>query len=114
MREAVADADFVQEHAPERPEFKVKLFADIDHATPTGAIIASSSSGITMSEIQSGCRHPERTAIGHPFNPPHLIPLVEVVGEQDCGRDDSGCDLVLWPDWQAAGSSKEGASRSCR
>ena len=80
MREAVADADFVQENAPERPELKVKLFADIDDATPTGAIIASSSSGITMTEIQSGCRHPERTVIGHPFNPPHLIPLVEVVG----------------------------------
>jgi len=58
----------------------VKLFADIDDATPPDAIIASSSSGITMSVIQTGCRHPERTVIGHPFNPPHLIPLVEVVG----------------------------------
>jgi carnitine 3-dehydrogenase len=80
MREAVADADFVQENAPERPELKVKLFADIDKATPIDAIIASSSSGITMSEIQAECPHPERTVIGHPFNPPHLIPLVEVVG----------------------------------
>lgn len=80
MRQAVADADFVQENAPERPDLKVKLFADIDDATPTEAIIASSSSGITMSEIQAGCRHPERTVIGHPFNPPHVIPLVEVVG----------------------------------
>jgi carnitine 3-dehydrogenase len=80
MREAVASADFVQENAPERPDFKIKLFADLDDATPEDAIIASSSSGITMSVIQSGCRHPERTVIGHPFNPPHLIPLVEVVG----------------------------------
>ncbi|MBV9314933.1 MAG: 3-hydroxyacyl-CoA dehydrogenase [Pseudonocardia sp.] len=80
MRQAVADADFVQENAPERPEFKVKLFADIDDATPPDAIIASSSSGITMSVIQAQCRHPERTVIGHPFNPPHVIPLVEVVG----------------------------------
>lgn len=80
MRQAVADADFVQENAPERPDLKVKLFADIDDATPSDAIIASSSSGITMSEIQAGCRHPERTVIGHPFNPPHVIPLVEVVG----------------------------------
>ena len=80
MRHAVAGVDFVQENAPERPEFKVKLFADIDDATPPDAIIASSSSGITMSVIQTGCRHPERTVIGHPFNPPHLIPLVEVVG----------------------------------
>jgi 3-hydroxyacyl-CoA dehydrogenase len=80
MGDAVAGADFVQENAPERPDFKVKLFAAIDDATPPDAIIASSSSGITMSVIQSGCRHPERTVIGHPFNPPHLIPLVEVVG----------------------------------
>jgi 3-hydroxyacyl-CoA dehydrogenase len=77
---AVADADFVQENAPERPELKVKLFADIDDATPPDAIIASSSSGITMSVMQARCRRPERTVIGHPFNPPHVIPLVEVVG----------------------------------
>ncbi|MET9386353.1 3-hydroxyacyl-CoA dehydrogenase NAD-binding domain-containing protein [Streptomyces sp. NPDC002928] len=80
MRQAVADADFVQENAPERPELKVKLFADIDGATPPDSIIASSSSGITMSVIQAECRRPERTLIGHPFNPPHIIPLVEVVG----------------------------------
>ncbi|SED87586.1 3-hydroxyacyl-CoA dehydrogenase NAD-binding domain-containing protein [Streptomyces sp. Ag109_O5-10] len=79
-RQAVGDADFVQENAPERPELKVELFADLDEATPPDAIIASSSSGITMSAIQAGCRHPERTVIGHPFNPPHVIPLVEVVG----------------------------------
>ena len=77
---ALGDADFVQENGPERPELKVKLFADIDDATPPEAIIASSSSGITMSEIQVQCRRPERTVIGHPFNPPHVIPLVEVVG----------------------------------
>jgi len=80
MRQAVADADFVQENAPERPDLKVKLYADIDDATPSDTIIASSSSGITMSEIQVQCRRPERTVIGHPFNPPHVIPLVEVVG----------------------------------
>src|ERR1700747_1273309 len=77
---ALAHAYFVQENGPERPELKVKLFADIDAATPAEAIIASSSSGITMSEMQVQCRHPERTVIGHPFNPPHVIPLVEVVG----------------------------------
>jgi carnitine 3-dehydrogenase len=80
MRQAVADADFVQENAPERPEFKVRLFAEIDAATPPEAIIASSSSGIPMSAIQTECGHPERTVIGHPLNPPHIIPLVEVVG----------------------------------
>ncbi|MFK0156373.1 3-hydroxyacyl-CoA dehydrogenase NAD-binding domain-containing protein [Streptomyces sp. NPDC090493] len=80
LRQAVADADFVQENAPERPELKVGLFADIDDAAPPDSIIASSSSGITMSAIQAGCRRPERTIIGHPFNPPHVVPLVEVVG----------------------------------
>ena len=80
LRSALTDADFVQENAPERPELKVKLFADIDDATPPDAIIASSSSGITMSVMQAECRRPERTVIGHPFNPPHVIPLVEVVG----------------------------------
>ena len=80
MKTAVSDADLVQENGPERPDFKIKLFADIDAATPPDSIIASSSSGITMSVMQSACRHPERCVIGHPFNPPHMIPLVEVVG----------------------------------
>jgi carnitine 3-dehydrogenase len=80
MKEALGAADFVQENAPERPDFKIKLFADIDDATPPDSIIASSSSGITMDVIQSGCKRPERCVIGHPFNPPHIIPLVEIVG----------------------------------
>lgn len=80
MREALSKADFVQENGPERPDFKIKLFADIDDATPPDSIIASSSSGLTMTVIQSGCKRPERCLIGHPFNPPHIIPLVEVVG----------------------------------
>ena len=80
MKSAVSQADLVQENGPERPDFKIKLFADIDAATPSDSVIASSSSGITMSVTQSACKHPERCVIGHPFNPPHMIPLVEVVG----------------------------------
>ncbi len=80
MKKALSDADLVQENGPERPDFKIKLFADMDAATPDDSIIASSSSGITMSVMQSACQHPERCVIGHPFNPPHMIPLVEVVG----------------------------------
>jgi len=80
MAVALAKADFVQENAPERPDFKIKLFAEMDDATPPGSILASSSSGITMDVIQSQCKRPERCVIGHPFNPPHVIPLVEVVG----------------------------------
>ncbi len=80
MQEALADADFVQENGPERPDFKAKLFADMDDATPPDSILASSSSGLTMDVIQSLCKRPERCIIGHPFNPPHIIPLVEIVG----------------------------------
>src|SRR6201991_3585766 len=78
---AVRTADLVQENGPERIDFKKKLYRQLDELLPADVIIASSSSGLTMSEIQSDCRlHPERCVIGHPFNPPHLIPLVEIVG----------------------------------
>jgi len=79
MKKALADADLVQENGPERKDFKIQLFSDMDAATPPDSIIASSSSGLTMSVMQSECKRPERCVIGHPFNPPHLIPLVEVV-----------------------------------
>jgi 3-hydroxyacyl-CoA dehydrogenase len=78
---AVRAADFVQENGPERIDFKKKLYQQLDEALRADVIIASSSSGLTMSEIQSACGlHPERCVIGHPFNPPHLVPLVEIVG----------------------------------
>src|SRR6202522_3451896 len=79
MKKALSNADLVQENGPERKDFKLKLFADMDAATRPDAIIASSSSGLTMSMMQSACKHPERCVIGHPFNPPHVVPLVEVV-----------------------------------
>ena len=78
--EAVADADFVQENGPEREDVKHEVFAVLDTAARPDVILASSSSGLLPSVIARGCpRHPERVVIGHPFNPPHLIPLVEVV-----------------------------------
>ena len=80
MKKALAKADFVQENGPERVDFKIKLYADMDAVTPPDSLIASSSSSLTMSVVQSKCEHPERCVIGHPFNPPHVIPLVEVVG----------------------------------
>ena len=81
LAEALADVDFVQENGPERVDFKRDLYRQLDALLPAHVIIASSSSGIMMSEIQPGAvRHPERCVIGHPFNPPHLIPLVEIVG----------------------------------
>jgi 3-hydroxyacyl-CoA dehydrogenase len=78
---AVAVVDLVQENGPERLDFKQKLYKQLDELLPADVIIASSSSGIKMSDIQAHVvRYPERCVIGHPFNPPHLIPLVEVVG----------------------------------
>jgi 3-hydroxyacyl-CoA dehydrogenase len=80
MKEALSKADFVQESVPERLVLKARVFAQMDEVAPPDSILASSASGITMDVIQSGCKHPERCVIGHPFNPPHVIPLVEVVG----------------------------------
>ena len=77
---AVEGAEFVQESGPENEELKIELFARLDAALPPEAVVASSSSGLLMSRIQSRCVHPWRCVIGHPFNPPHLMPLVEVVG----------------------------------
>jgi 3-hydroxyacyl-CoA dehydrogenase len=78
---AVRGADLVQENGPERIDFKKNLYGQLDELLPPDVIIASSSSGLTMSEIQSGAAsHPERCVIAHPFNPPHLVPLVEIVG----------------------------------
>ena len=88
---AVKGANLVQENGPERIEFKQKLYGRLDELLPPDVIIASSSSGLTMSQIQTGCgSHPERCVIGHPFNPPHLIPLVEIVGGAKTSEDTIG------------------------
>ena len=79
--EAVSGAGFVQENGPERLDLKLDLFRALDDAAPEDTVIASSSSTLMPSEFSAGCtRHRERVLVGHPFNPPHLIPLVEVVG----------------------------------
>jgi 3-hydroxyacyl-CoA dehydrogenase len=80
LRQAVSDADFIQENTPDREELKIRLFADMDAVAPPDSIIASSSSLLTMTSMQSACNHPQRCVIGHPFNSAHIIPLVEVTG----------------------------------
>jgi 3-hydroxybutyryl-CoA dehydrogenase len=77
--EAVRDADFIQESVPERIEIKKALFAGMEPALKPSAIVASSASGLTLGEMQAGWKRPSRFVLGHPFNPPHLIPLVEVL-----------------------------------
>ena len=88
LADALKGVDFVQENGPERLDFKQNLYGQLDALLPPDVIIASSSSGIPMSQIQVGATlHPERTVIGHPFNPPHLIPLVEIVGGTKTSED---------------------------
>ncbi|OZM71823.1 3-hydroxybutyryl-CoA dehydrogenase [Amycolatopsis antarctica] len=77
---AVEGADFVQESGPEKLPAKRRLLADIDAAAGQNVVVASSTSGYGMTEMQADARTPGRLVVGHPFNPPYLIPLVEVVG----------------------------------
>ena len=79
LEEAVADAQFVQENTPERLPIKIASLKAIDAACPPDTIIASSTSGYLMSEMDVECQHPERCTVAHPFNPPYLMPVVEVV-----------------------------------
>lgn len=83
LEAAVADADFVQESAPEREDVKKALLSSIDVSAPPRAILASSTSGFPPSRLQSGLRRPGRMVVGHPFHPVYLLPLVEVVGGKE-------------------------------
>lgn len=80
LTDALKHADFVQENGPEDETLKIDLFRRMDEAVPADVVLASSSSGLLISKVQSACKHPGRVVLGHPFNPPHLIPLVEVIG----------------------------------
>ena len=91
LEEAVGGADFVQESAPEDLETKRSLYAILGAVTPPDVVIASSTSGLTMTDIQARCPTPARTVVGHPFNPPYLLPLVEIAG----GRDTSP-ETISW------------------
>src|SRR5699024_3156027 len=87
IADAVRGACFVQENVPERLNIKHRTFAQIEPALAEDAIVASSASRLMVSEMQRGWRDPSRFLLGHPFNPPHLIPLVELVGNE---RTDPG------------------------
>ncbi|MBJ9721179.1 3-hydroxyacyl-CoA dehydrogenase [Acinetobacter calcoaceticus] len=80
LKAAVSDVDFIQENAPERLDVKQKLYQEITAYCPEHTLIASSSSGLKVTDFQKEAQHPERILLGHPFNPPHLLPLVEIVG----------------------------------
>ncbi len=75
-----ARADFVQENAPENLALKQKVYAEIEDTVPADRVIASSTGGIPPTQLQARMRHPERLVVCHPFNPPHLVPLIEIIG----------------------------------
>jgi 3-hydroxyacyl-CoA dehydrogenase len=84
---AVTSCDLVVESGPERLEVKRSLFAELDEAAAPDVVLASSSSGFGPSSFQDACAHPERVVVAHPFNPPHLVPLVEVVAGRATSED---------------------------
>jgi len=81
-RAAVEGAQFVQESVPERMPIKRELYSAIEPVLGESTVVASSASGLTLTELQTGWQDPARLVLGHPFNPPHLIPLVEVMGNE--------------------------------
>jgi len=93
LERAVGGAQFVQENGPEQLDVKQSLFARLDASTSPQVILASSSSGLLISTIQSRCRYPQRVIIGHPVNPPHLLPLVEIIGGE--GTSDEAIDRAM-------------------
>ncbi len=87
IAEAVGSVELVQESAPENPEVKRAVYAEIEEAAPSTAVIASSTSGIRPSDLQSSMDAPERLVVGHPFNPVYLLPMVEVVGGEETAAE---------------------------
>lgn len=86
-REAAAGAGFIQENVPERLPVKHALFTEIEPVLDPRTVVASSASGLTLGQMQAGWQNPGRFVLGHPFNPPHLIPLVEVMGNSRTDAD---------------------------
>lgn len=95
---AVQGAGFVQENVPERVAIKHAIFAEIEPVLAPHAIVASSASGLTLGQMQKGWVNPARFVLGHPFNPPHLIPLVEVMGNERTTEDVVGAAEAFYAD----------------
>ena len=91
LENSVKDAHFIQESAPEILSLKQDLYARLGNIVSSEVVICSSTSGLTMTDIQSHCGTPERTVVAHPFNPPYLLPLVEIVGGKK-----TNSEAVMW------------------
>ncbi len=96
LEEAVTGADFVQESLPEREDLKQSALAAIDRAAPRETVIASSTSGLLPTRLQSAMSAPERFVVGHPFNPVYLLPLVEVCGGEKTGEAAKQSAIALY------------------
>jgi carnitine 3-dehydrogenase len=93
---AVTGADFVQESLPEREDLKQRILKVIDAAARPEVIVASSTSGLLPSRLQSAMAHPERFVVGHPFNPVYLLPLVEVCGGERTAETTKTAAMALY------------------
>jgi carnitine 3-dehydrogenase len=87
LEDAVSEADFIQESAPEEEDLKRRLIAQIGRSARPEVVIASSSSGLLPTRFQADCPNPARVLVGHPFNPVYLLPLVEILGGEATGGD---------------------------
>lgn len=89
--EATKDAEFIQESVPEVLKLKQGLYKTLGDIVDANVVIASSTSGLSMTDIQANCATPERTVVAHPFNPPYLLPLVEMIGGEN-----TSAECIAW------------------
>ncbi len=111
LAEALKDVDFVQESGPERYRIKREIYRELDRLSPAEVVLASSTSAMLMTEIQKATTHPERCVVAHPYNPPHIVPSVEIVG----GEMTSAETVALTRDFMARmGRVPVVARKECR
>ena len=93
---SLSNAHFVIECLPEKIDVKRSILAQVEPHLPPTAVISSSTSSLLATDIQRACQHPERLIVGHPFNPPHLLPLVEVVAGRQTSQETVDWTMALW------------------
>ncbi|MFB3077694.1 MAG: 3-hydroxyacyl-CoA dehydrogenase NAD-binding domain-containing protein [Lysobacterales bacterium] len=91
LAEATENAEFIQESVPEVLKLKQGLYKTLGDIVDANVVIASSTSGLSMTDIQANCATPERTVVAHPFNPPYLLPLVEMIGGEN-----TSAECIAW------------------
>lgn len=110
MSAAVEGAQFIQESGPERLEIKQSILAQVEQFAAVEAIYASSTSGLLISDIAAKAQHPERCIGAHPYNPPHLIPLVELTS---CEKTDDGVVQLAYDFYQSIGKEAVLLQKEC-